>query len=81
MTTDVAKARHVAALTGMGIPVPCRGITVEQVNLVYFPTWIGVLRLRDAERLIGVSGRTGNPVQVISAALTAKISHVRPHLT
>ncbi len=70
-----------ATLTAMGIPVPCRGISVDQVNLVYFPTWIGVLRLRDAERLVGVSGRTGNWVEVISAALTARISHVRPLLT
>jgi len=80
VSSAAAIERHSAVLASFGVPLPCRGVSVESVELVYFPVWIALLRLRDAERLVAVSGRTGHVAETLSAALTSKIAHLRPLL-
>ena len=75
-----AKQRHAEALAALGIPVPCRGVTVDGCALVYAPTYLGWLRGPSHERLVALSGLSGNVSEELSAVLTAHISHVRSSL-
>ena len=80
VTSKSAIDRHAAALSALGIPLPIRGVTIDAVQPVYVPCWVAVLRLRETERLVAVSGRTGEVVDVLSEILTANISQVRQAL-
>lgn len=80
VTTEAAKARHADTMVKLGIPIPCRGVVVDRVEVVSYPMWVGLVRTRDGERLVAVSGRNGRPLSVLSDALTAAASHVRSAL-
>jgi hypothetical protein len=80
VTTDAAKARHAQKLAGLGVPWPCVGVSVEQVDPTWWPVWVALLEGRGVQRLVAVDGTTGTADPTLSAILTSTMSHVRDAL-
>jgi hypothetical protein len=81
VTTAAAEARHAQKLTALGVPWPCRGISVERVDATWWPVWVGVLEGRNSRRLVAVDGTTGVVDQRLSALITSAMGHVRDALS
>ncbi len=77
VTSLAATDRHAWTLRTLGVPTPCYGLTVEEVLSVRYPIWCAMLRLREVERLVAISGRTGELLTPLSNEMTSSINHFR----
>jgi hypothetical protein len=77
---DAAKLRHASVLEGLGVPVGCRRVTVDDCSLVYAPIYVGWLRTDAHDRVVAVDGVSGAVSEPMSALLTSHLSHVRSSL-
>jgi hypothetical protein len=77
---DAAKRRHATVLEDLGVPVPCRRVTVDDCSLVYAPTYVGWLRTGAHDRVVVVDGVSGALWERMSAVLTSHLSLVRSSL-
>jgi hypothetical protein len=77
---DAAKLRHATVLEALGVPVPCRRVTVDDCSLVYTPTYVGWLHAGAHDRVVAVDGVSGSVSAPMSALLTSHLSHVRSSL-
>jgi hypothetical protein len=76
VTSDSAIARHAATLHGLGVTTPLEAIDVEATRLVYYPFLIGLLKHKGTERIVVVSGVTGNVVPTVGLAASSHVRHV-----
>jgi hypothetical protein len=81
VTSPSAKARHSTSLRQLGIPVPCRSLTIESSALVYLPIYMGVLEAGGQARAEAVDARTGASLAALSQILTTHLPHLRTQLT
>ena len=81
VSTETALARHAAELARLGLPAPCRSVSVDRTGLVHLPYYAGLLQAGGRERIAAVSASTGQLSDPVSEALTANLSVVRAQLT
>lgn len=81
VTSLAATDRHASTLRTLGVPTPCYGLTVEEVLSVRYPIWCATLRLREVERLVAISGLTGELLTPLSNKMTSSINHFRGALS
>jgi hypothetical protein len=77
VTRESAKERYRNKLANVGIPETLVNLTVENTTLVHAPFFVGLLRRRDAERLVAIDADNGKPNVGVSESLTANMAFVR----
>lgn len=71
-----ALERTAHQLAVLGIATPLHSLTIEAVDLVYLPYFVGLLDSGDTRRIVAVSGTSGEIRDAIGTALTGQLNHV-----
>jgi hypothetical protein len=78
--SEAARQRWEDALEELGVPAATEAVTVERVETLYWPFWLGLLTSgsQAAVRLVAVDGASpvGEVCPAASAACTAQLGHV-----
>jgi Restriction endonuclease len=77
VTSTAAIERHDTNLQRLGLPVPCRSLSIDQATLIYLPVFAGLLQTRTQDRVVAVDGYTGTVDLAISHLLTSHLAHMR----
>lgn len=76
VVTRRAKKRYADKLNELGIPVPVKNVTVDDVTIVHYPFYMALLKKGETHRIISVDGVTGRIHKNMSNVLTRNMHHV-----
>jgi hypothetical protein len=71
-----ARERQVARLKSLGLTPPFDTVSVDAATEAAWPYYVGLLRRKDAERLVAINAVTRRPSDGMSRLLTGHLSHV-----
>ncbi len=77
VTSASAIQRHAANLAQCGVPTPCSSLSVDQTSPVSLPYYAGILETSGQQRVVAISGWTGELSEPVAQLLTANLALLR----
>lgn len=76
LVRENARQRQAGKIKALGLPLPFTAISIDAVNEVAWPYFLGLLRRADKERLVAVDAVRGRISEHMTTTLTQQHSYI-----